>query len=200
MALLRTAYFRRLDIDVWVRRAPTPPAARRAPTAPAPRQRPPGGATDAVARPPAESTAPAPPAAPVPPPAPALPQEFRIRCYRYGQVFVAVGEDAWPRRRFLFGVALALNGFAKAGREEFEFGWPLRGAEPDGGGRAFRAFFRHRTQGLERTLLSGTLLPTLLRHETPAHTCVLGDHLYVAPRAQDATAKRALWRLIQEQR
>ena len=125
------------------------------------------------------------------------PAAFRIRCFRYGRVFVAIGEDAWPRRRFLLGVALALNGFESAERTDIVFEWPQRGVDPQASGRSFRAFFRHQTRAGERTLLAGTLVPRLLGQEAPAQTAIVNDHLYVAPHAPEAAAKRALWGLIQ---
>ena len=112
-------------------------------------------------------------------------------------MFVAIGEDAWPRRRFLLGVALALNGFESAERMDIVFEWPQRGVDPQASGRSFRAFFRHQTRAGERTLLAGTLVPRLLGQEAPAQTAIVNDHLYVAPHAPEAAAKRALWGLIQ---
>ena len=207
-ALSRNAYFRRLGIDVWVPRMPTPPATEQAATeVPREAARPPprraqGGVPPDVAKSAAQPTVEMPPKVSVPAPAAAAAdvQAFRIGCFRYGRVFVAIGEDAWPRRRFLLGVALALNGFESAEREEIVFEWPQRGVDPNASGRSFRAFFGHQTRAGERALLSGVRVPTLLGHEAPAQTCILNGHLYVAPQAPAGTAKRALWRLIQDMR
>ena len=208
MALPRTAYFQRLGIDVWVRRAsidaralaasparserlapasvPTPaPAA--APLGPRPRS------DFQPAVPPAVHRRRAVPSEPASPP-------FRIQCFRYGRVFVAIDEEAWPHRRFLRGVALALNGFASAEREDIVFAWPPPGVDAHGGGRSFRAFFGHQTRSGEHTLLSGARVPALLGKDAPGETCLLDGHLYVSPHAADATAKQALWQLIQRMR
>ena len=204
--LSRIAYFQRLGIDVWVRRALKPPAPERTASTRVRRETsrrlpkpldhpPPAVGSGAAARPVVE----VPPRFPVQEPAaePDAPPAFRIRCFRYGRVFAAIGEDAWPRRRFLLGVALALNGFERAERQQIVFEWPQPGVDPHASGRSFRAFFRHQTRAGERALLSGARVPTLLGHETPTQTCLLNDTLYVAPQAPDAIAKKALWRLIQ---
>ena len=135
----------------------------------------------------------------MPPPAP-----FHIRCFHFGDAFAAIGEDAWPQRRLLLDVALALNGFRPAGRQDVVFSWPQPGAPPDGSERAFRAFFGHRTRNGGFALLSGARVPPLLGLPVPEEDRVLdapgGDAaprlLYVVPRVHDAEAKRALWRLI----
>ncbi len=128
-----------------------------------------------------------------------LPSEpFRVRCFHYGRVFVAVAEDAWPRRRYLLDVAHALNGFAVAERRDVLFDWPQPGAAVSGGARAFRAFFGHRTRAAERTLLSGARVLALLELAEPEQTALVDDHVYVLPEAPDPKAKQALWRLIRE--
>ena len=207
MALSRTAYFQRLGIDVWVRRAPKPVDAGQRAASPARSERP-ASASVAVPAPTAARKSDFQPA--VSPKAPrdragapgepAASAAFRIQCFRYGRVFVAIDEEAWPRRRFLHGVALALNGFASAEREDIVFAWPQPGVDAQGGGRSFRAFFGHQTRSGEYTVLSGARVPALLGKEAPSETCLLDGHLYVSPRAADATAKQALWQLIQRRR
>ena len=200
----RAAYFQALGVDVWLRRKRQPAAtaqvaarnANREVAVPPPRPRH-DRAAAAVSRSAARPAAAEPPRHSVREPDVDAPAAFRIRCFRYGRVFVAIGEDAWPRRRFLLGVALALNGFESAERTDIVFEWPQRGADPQASGRSFRAFFRHQTRAGERTLLAGTLVPRLLGQEAPAQTAIVNDHLYVAPHAPDAAAKRALWGLIQ---
>ena len=226
-----SARFRRLGIDVWVRRGrSTAPNAHReeteAATTVAPlavdaearaRHAQPPGAPAEKARGEAHRPATAPksarsaarPASKPPAqtkrgdaPAPATP--LHIRCFRFGDVFAAIGEDAWPQRRLLLDVALALNGFRPAERQDVVFSWPQPGAPPDGGERAFRAFFGHRTQDCGFALLSGKNIPPLLGRAVPEQDVVLDDaeprlrcrSLYIAPRALDADAKRKLWRLI----
>ena len=210
MALSRTAYFQRLGIDVWVRRTPRPVGPALSAASPACSERP---APARIAQPAAETAprsdlqqaaprkAPECPSRAAPPldPAPA----FRIQCFRYGGVFAAIDEEAWPHRRFLHGVALALNGFASAQREDIPFAWPPPGVDsqdPQAGGRSFRAFFRHQTRSGERALLSGPRVPALLGKKAPSETCLMDGDLYVLPGAADATAKKALWQLIQRPR
>ena len=207
MTLSRTAYFQRLGIDVWVRRTPKPVGAA-LPAASAVRSERPVPAR--IAQPAAEA-APrsdllqavplqAPRKAPECPSLAAPPPAFRIQCFRYGRVFAAIDEEAWPHRRFLHSVALALNGFARAERKDIVFAWPQPGFDPHAGGRSFRSFFRHQTSSGEGALLSGPRVPSLLGKEAPSETCLLDGHLYVLPRAADATAKKALWQLIQRMR
>ena len=204
----RIAHFQRLGIDVWVRRVLKPPTLERTEPRRVRRETdrplrkpfdrpPPAVESRAAARPVVK----VPPKRPVqePPAEPVAVPAFRIRCFRYGRVFAAIGEDAWPRRRFLFGVALALNGFESvegAERQQIVFEWPQPGADPHASGRSFQAFFGHQTRAGERVLLSGARVPTLLGYETPPQTCLLNDHLYIVPQAHDAMVKRALWRLI----
>ena len=130
-----------------------------------------------------------------------LPAPFHIRCFHFGDVFAAVGEDAWAQRRLLLDVALALNGFRTAERQDVLFSWPQPGADPNGGDRAFRAFFAHRVPSEGVALISGALVPSLLGRAAPSASGWLEDRgddppaLYVAPRTLDAKAKRALWTL-----
>ena len=208
----RSARFRRLGIDVWVRRGKrqaTPKeaasssgvAAKREPDVrprnapkPAPTPKPaPSPQREAPRKRPAETARSEP-----------QPTPFHIRCFHFGDAFAAIGEDAWPQRRLLLDVALALNGFRPAERQDVVFSWPQPGAPPDGSERAFRAFFGHRTRNGGFALLSGTRVPPLLGLPVPEEDRVLdapgGDAaprlLYVVPRVHDAEAKRALWRLI----
>ena len=201
MALSRTAYFQRLGIDVWVRCAPKPVGAR---PPPAPHSRNERSAPAKTVREAARAVPnlrPAPPKVVADAPAdPAPVQAFRVQCFRYGRVFAAIDEEAWPRRRFLRGVALALNGFASVEREDIVFEWPQPAVDPHASGRSFRAFFGHQTRSGERTLLSGARVPALLGKEAPSATCLLDGHLYVQPRTPDAAAKRALWQLIRRLR
>ena len=129
-------------------------------------------------------------------------ENFRVRCFRYGKVFVALAEDAWPQRRFLLDVALAMNGFEAAQRRDLAFDWPQPGAGVGGGpgsaGRSFRAFFGHQTRDGCVTLIAGSRVATLLGHDAPPTTCRLEGHVYVAPDAHAAEDKKALWRLIRE--
>lgn len=223
-----SARFRRLGIDVWVRRgrsaapnahreeteaatASAPPAEDAAARAPRAQPPPAEKARGEQPRPAAPRSARSPARAASKPPAqtergdalaPATP--LHIRCFRFGGVFAAIGEDAWPQRRLLLDVALALNGFRPAERQDVVFSWPQPGAPPDGGERAFRAFFGHRTQDCGFALLSGKNIPPLLGRAVPEQDGALDDteprlrcrSLYIAPRTLDADAKRKLWRLI----
>ena len=219
MTLDRATYFGRLGIDVWVRRQAGEASPRRAvarahdeaPARQAPAPEPPSVPRARVRAPAlpyeanedsralgnttvAQTDQPTTRAAES-----ALPSEpFRVRCFHYGRVFVAVAEDAWPRRRYLLDVAHALNGFAVAERRDVLFDWPQPGAAVSGGARAFRAFFGHRTRAAERTLLSGARVLDLLALAAPAQTSLVDDHVYVLPEAPDPKAKQALWRLIRE--
>jgi len=202
MTTARAAYFKALGIDVWVRRRPRAEGAQRRGTGVAVPQ----DAEPAVSRrrPPRTLTRPTPPPAsamrqPVPD-QPASEESFRVRCFRYGRVFAALAEDAWPVRHFLLDVAWALNDFVAAERKDLVFDWPQPGAVPDGGGKAFGAFFRHqtRTRTGSRVLLAGARVAALLGHPPPNESCVLDGGLYVCPETMDNQAKRDLWRLIQD--
>ena len=192
MEARRVAYFQGLGIDVWVGRKPhqRQPDLEAAPGVPEHQVEP-------------RRTSPAPqtrrevatPSPPVDGPVPVA--AFRIRCFRYGRVFVALAEEAWPWRRFLLDVARAMNGFAAAERQDLVFDWPQPGADPAGGGRAFRAFLGHQTRDGERTLISGRRVLDLLGAE--AHETALVDgRVYVIPVAPDPAAKKRLWDLIRE--
>ena len=198
----REAYLQRLGIDVWVRRGARRPERVQPPvsTQPPERVRPPGPAQRATAQP----SPPAPrPSAEKPPPARRPPvaetpvEAFRIRCFRYGRVFAAIAEDAWPWRRFLLDVARALNGFEVAERENLVFEWPQPGGDPAGGPRAFRAFLGHQTRNSERCLISGQWLLELLDTDADGVTDVAG-RIYVAPGAPDAETKKRLWQRIRQ--
>ena len=173
------------DVKATARQAPTtgriatPAPARQHPPAPAPPR--PAPSTPAVAT-----------VAPVAP--------FRIRCFHYGDVFAAIAEDAWPHRRFVFDVALALNRFQPGERNVLDFAWPLPGAAPDGAERAFRAFFGHQTRNAPRTLIAGGRVAELLGATPPTECAVLNGHLYIPPLRLDAAAKMALWALMQKHR
>ena len=123
-----------------------------------------------------------------------------MRCFRYGRVFAALAEDAWPIRHFLLDVAWALNDFLAAERKDLVFDWPQPGAVADGGGKAFGAFFRHqtRTRTDTRVLLAGTRVAALLGHSPPNESCMLDGGLYVCPGVMDNEVKRGLWRLIED--
>ena len=197
----RSAYFQALGIDVWVRRGmrsrgapalsrrddtrvPEPPT--QAPAQPRSSQR-----RNAVQR----SRAPA-------PNRPRAEEAFRVRCFRYGRVFAALGEDAWPMRRFLFDVAWALNGFERAERSDLVFDWPQPGAVADGGAEAFGAFVRRQTRTREgtRMFISGARVAALFGQSAPNESCVLDGRLYVRPDALDAAGKCTLWGLIRDMR
>ena len=142
-------------------------------------------------------------ATPRPQPETAAPVDpFRIRCFRYGRVFAAIAEDAWPQRRLLLDVALALNAFQPAERDGLEFRWPLPGpapaqpSAPDAPARAFRAFFGHQSRNSERTLIAGAQVAELLGRPVPDAAGLVGDHLYVPSEKLDTSAKKALWQLI----
>lgn len=188
----KTAFFQRLGVDVWVRRRPReavataaePQVARR--SQPSPRQRPAPAAPRRV-----QAQRPAPD--PVPPARPV--EAFRIRCFRYGRVFAALAEEAWPHRRYLLDVARALNRFEAAERQSIVFEWPQPGAAPDGAARAFRAFAGHQTRNGERVLLSGRRVLDLLGSEA-AETGIVDGRVYVTPETPSAESKKALWRLV----
>ena len=122
-----------------------------------------------------------------------------MRCFRYGRVFAAVAGDAWPRRRLLFDVAWALNGFEPAQRKDLVFDWPQPGAVADGGAKAFGAFVRHqtRTEQGTRLVIAGAQVAALLGQPAPDASCIVDGRLYVGADALDAAGKRTLWRLIQ---
>lgn len=212
MTLSRHAYCRRLGIDVWTRRrrgtATTAPAMARSrrstprpttPAAPTAKQAP----RQASQRPidqPKRSARQTSTERPAPQPqrqAPAS-EPFRLRCFHYGRVFVAIAEDAWPRRRLLLDAAHAMNGFAPAERQDIAFDWPLPGAAADGAERAFRAFFGHQTRDGKRAIVAGPRVAELLGHDAPKQAALLDGHVYLPPQAPDAAAKQALWRLIQK--
>lgn len=212
MGFSRKAY-RRLGIDVWVRRRPL--AARRQasmqgraapsrslspprPATPGPaRQRKPDDAARQSRQPLAKTVA-KPPTVERPAANAAPLERFRVRCFHYGNVFVAIAEEAWPQRRLLLDVALAMNGFAPAERRDLTFEWPQPGVREGGGERSFRAFFGHQTRDEPRTLVAGARVAALLGHAAPKATCRLDGHVYVAPGEHSADEKRALWQLIQE--
>lgn len=202
----RLAALQRLGIDIWVRRQAVSPSALASVHVPTP--------TPAVERPARQKPAvPVPPAparlartaAPPPQPDVAAPVDpFRIRCFRYGRVFAAIAEDAWPLRRLLLDVALALNDFQPAERAGVEFRWPLPGpapmqpSTPDAPARAFRAFFGHQSRNSERTLIAGAQVAELLGRLVPTEAGLVGDHLYIPSEKLDTSAKKALWQLIRD--
>ena len=185
--------FARLGIDVWVRRRP-----RAAPPA-----KPPVTARAAVEnRPPKPPPAPAQPrrrAEPSPPaPGAAAAEPFRIHCHRVGDVFLAIGEDALPMRRFLLDVAAAVSGLprsdeARSNERVLVFEWPQPGAAPDGHERAYRAFFLRQMARCARALLAGERPATLLGHPPPQASGPLGAHFHIAPRPLDGAGKKRLW-------
>ena len=194
----RTARLARLGIDVWVRRRPRA-------TLPA---KPPVTARAAVEnRPPKPPPAPAKPrrrAEPSPPaPAAAAAAPFRIHCHRVGDVFLAIGEDAMPMRRFLLDVAAAVSGLPRSEEARSEearskervlvFEWPQPGAAPDGHERAYRAFFLRQMARCARALLAGERPATLLGHPPPQASGPLGAHFHIAPRPLDGAGKKRLW-------
>ena len=129
--------------------------------------------------------------APTPPAAP-----FRVHCHRCGEVFVCIGEDAWPHRRFILDVALAANRFAPFERRDLPFDWPQPGAAPDGDRRAFGAFFRHQMRDCARAVLAGAKPAALLGREPPAASGAFGPHFYLAPQVLDGASKRRLWQQL----
>ena len=188
----RTARLARLGIDVWVRRRPR--AALPA--------KPPVKARAAIEnRPPKPPAAPAKPrrrAEPSPPaPGPAAAEPFRIHCHRVGDVFLAIGEDAMPMRRFLLDVAAAVSGLPRSDEARSErvlvFEWPQPGAAPDGHERAYRAFFLRQMARCVRALLAGQRPATLLGHPPPQASGPLGAHFHIAPRPLDGAGKKRLW-------
>ena len=189
----RTARLRRLGIDVWTRRRPrlgTSPEA--APEPPRQRSAPPSAPAPAGERTAKSKTRPVAPAAA--PPVPAAPAEsFRIHCHRCGNVFLAIGEDALPRRRFLLDVAAAASGLAAADERPLVFEWPQPGAAADAHERAFRAFFLRQMQRCTRALLAGARPATLLGHALPEASGPLGSHFHIAGRPLDGAGKKRLW-------
>ena len=129
---------------------------------------------------------------------PAQLESFRIHCFHYGDVFVALTETALPQHRFFLDVALAMNGFRKAERRDLVFDWPQPGVTEGGGERSFRAFFGHQTRAGGRTLIVGARVAALLGHAAPAAACRLDDHVYVGTQVRSAEQKRKLWQLIRE--
>lgn len=189
MQARRAAYFQGLGIDVWVRRSQRP--------ATSPRPAPPASASRPLAGQAATTRSARQAAATPSKTAAQAPQAFRIRCFRYGRVFVALAEDAWPLRRYLLDVAKAMNGFKAAQRKDMVFEWPQPGADPAGAARAFRAFVGHQTGDGERALISGRRVLELLGGRA-TETGLVDGRLYVAPDAPDATAKKSLWRVIRD--
>lgn len=191
----RTARLRRLGIDVWTRRRPrletspeeTSPEAvpepPRQPSAPLSAPRPAGERRAAKSKP-----------RPVAPPVPAAPAEsFRIHCHRRGTVFLAIGEDALPRRRFLLDVAAAASGLAAADERPLVFEWPQPGAAADAHERAFRAFFLRQMQRCTHAVLAGARPATLLGHAPPETSGPLGSHFHIAGQPLDGAGKKRLW-------
>ena len=190
--------FARLGIDVWVRRRPRaalpakPPVTARAAVENRPPKPPPAPAQ------PRRRAEPSPPA-----PGPAAAEPFRIHCHRVGDVFLAIGEDAMPMRRFLLDVAAAVGGLPRSEEARSEearskervlvFEWPQPGAAPDGHERAYRAFFLRQMARCARALLAGERPATLLGHPPPQASGPLGAHFHIAPRPLDGAGKKRLW-------
>lgn len=204
------ARFERLGIDVWVRRGhgATITRARRRPL-----ERPAKAAVgrqapDAAPRPAPAPAKPAirrqPPSKPplqqpkptTPAPKPPAVAPFRIHCHRCGEVFVCIGEDAWPHRRFILDVALAANRFVAHQRRDLPFDWPQPGAATDGHRRAFGAFFRHQMRHCARAILAGAEPARLLGHEPPTASGPLGPHFHLVPQVFDGEGKKRLWRQL----
>ena len=182
----QAAYLRQLGVDVWVPRRRTqdgPPAA--APSPPV-----------AETAPPKRVEAPAVAQRHAPRAAASAETAFTIRCFHYGRVFVALAEDAWPWRRFLLDVARAMNGFNVAERQDLVFDWPQPGADPSGGGRAFRAFLGHQTRNGERSLMSGQRVLDLVGGMDAVDE--IDGRIYVPPGAPDADTKKRLWDRIRK--
>ena len=193
----QAAYLQQLGVDVWVPRRRQQEAPPVEPSAGereglAPRREAPPAPTVSRTAPEERVQAPPVPAEPSAPRTTASAETaFRIRCFRYGRVFVALAEDAWPWRRFLLDVARAMNGFNVAERQDLVFDWPQPGADPAGGGRAFRAFLGHQTRNGERTLMSGQRVLDLVgRADADDET---DGRIYVPPGAPDADTKKRLW-------
>ena len=126
-------------------------------------------------------------------------EAFTIRCLRLGDVFAAIAEDAWPRRRFLLDVMRAMNGFRAAKVQSLRFDWPQPGvSESSQPERAFAAFAGHQMEGeAMRRLVSGTKAAAIWglgEEELPTRAIERG--IYVHPGDESPEAKQALWRLI----
>ena len=205
------AWFRRLGVDVWVRRSEAKaeePAGEAAEVVAAPPRRAP--ATMGRATPERGQTRPAPvqrsqaaPEAPSRADSGSLPAigPFTIRCLRFGDVFAAIAEDAWPRRRFLLDVMRAMNGFRAAKVQSLSFDWPQPGVSADSRPeRAFAAFAGHQMEGeAMRRVVSGAKAAAvwgLGEGETATRSIERG--VYVHPGDESPEAKQALWRLIAE--
>ena len=138
-------------------------------------------------------------------PAPAEPaaqesvQPFTIRCLRLGDIFAAIAEDAWPRRRFLLDVMRAMNGFRAAEVTSLRFDWPQPGvsaaSRPE---RAFAAFAGHQMEGeAMRRLVSGAQAAEIWGlGDEGASTRAIERGIYVHPGDESPQAKQALWKLI----
>ena len=205
------AWFRRLGVDVWVRRSEPkgegPTGERTEAAAEVPQRMPAAIVTPAPAR---GQFQPAParrlqdsqrsPASGDATSAPAT-EAFTIRCLRLGDVFAAIAEDAWLRRRFLLDVMRAMNGFRGAKVQSLRFDWPQPGvaasSQPE---RAFAAFAGHQMEGeAMRRVVSGTKAAAtwgLGEEELPTRAIERG--IYVNPGDESPEAKQALWRLIAE--
>ena len=125
-------------------------------------------------------------------------ESFRVHCHRVGDVLLAIGEDALPRRRFLLDVAAVVSGLAAADERPLVFEWPQPGAAPDAHERAFRAFFLRQMERCTRALLVGARPATLLGHALPEVDGPLGSHFYLAGRALDGAGKKRLWQNLCE--
>ena len=195
--------FLALGIDVWVQRradgapaavpiAGTHPAERASEGAPALGER----DSSAPAHAPTIDTATAEPDSPVaaPPDAGPWPSAFTIHCFHLGDVFVAVDETLWNRRRFFGDVARAFNGFAKADRALVRFDWP-QGGLATGADRAFQAFYRHQGNDARHRIVCGPLSAGLLGHDAPSEVGALGDALYLDGQTTPSV-KRRIWEYI----
>lgn len=191
MVTARTTRFERLGIDVWERRRPRAAAARAGAAEPAP-SRATGPPSAGAGRPDAKT----------PPPRPArataalVAERLRIHCYCCGDVFLAIGEDAMPHRRFLLDVAAAVAGTAGAERRELVFAWPQPGAPADGHERAWRAFFLRQMERCARAILAGAKPATLLGHPLPDANGPLGSHFYLTPQVPGGPGKERLWQQL----
>ena len=126
---------------------------------------------------------------------------FTIRCLRLGDVFAAIAEDAWPRRRFLLDVMRAMNGFRGAKVQSLRFDWPQPGvaasSQPE---RAFAAFAGHQMEGeaMRRVVSGAKAAATWGLGEEELPTQAIERGIYVNPGDESPEAKQALWRLIAE--